>query len=177
MFKRGTGAVVFDSHEAWNGPVHHVENRIILKLIRRQMWPAAGELKKERCGPLIPFWHSCLADHHYHCQTSSDTFINAHKHSQHHSQVKHMEHMDPSLSKWHVTAAAAESKWLSLQKHLPLRKWKVIFSMKIYICQNTNRLTDLTKFHLSQPVFFYPDREVLFLSIKQPPFIMLYNWR
>lgn len=96
------------------------------------------QLKKERCWPLIPFCHSCLADHHYHRQTSSDTFINAHKHSQHHFQVKHMEHMDPSLSKRHVTAAAAQSNWLSLQKHLPLRKWKVICSMKNHICQNTS---------------------------------------
>lgn len=63
-----------------------------------------------------------------------DQFRHTHKYC----QDKHLQHMDPSLPKRHVTAAAAQSNWLSLQKHLPLRKWKVIFSMKIYICQNTS---------------------------------------
>lgn len=142
-----------------NEPVNHVGNRIILKLIRRQMWPSVATLKQEWCWPLILFCHSCLSDHHY---TSADQFRHTHKHSQPHCQVKHMQYMDPSLPKRHVTAAAAQSNWLSLQKHLLLRKWKVIFSIKIHVCRNTSiaphRLNPISS--VSACFFFYPDREV-----------------
>ncbi len=111
-----------------NEPVHHVANRIILKLIRRQMWPSIAMLKQEWCWPLILLCHSCLSYHHY---TPAGQFRHTHKHSQPHCQVKRVQHMNPLLPKRHVTAAAAQSNWLSLQKHLPLRwysVWKSTFA-------------------------------------------------
>lgn len=149
MFKRGTGADVFDSHEAWNGSVHHVENRIILKLIRRQMWPATAELKQEWCWPLILFCHSCLADHHYHRQTSTDTLINTLNttlrlntwSTQTRPCLNGMSLLQlQNLIGFHCrnTCHSENGRWYSV--------WKSIFAKRLN--------TDLTKFHLPQPVFF-----------------------